>query len=236
MTISAGLLISWRKRLLEAEAHQLLAGPIGKPLHRVGDARRADAGIAAGGDQPVDDLAVDAVGQRIGGDAGGNRVAVVEELQRQLQADRGRPAAAGFADGRRGRASPAAGGAVRAGRTRRRPPRPGRRRRRPPHRSTRRSRSAGRACGRASAAAPESPRRSRPVPSWPPASPARQTREGPSRAAMPAATSADTEVAKARGKARRRIWLFMRSFSIPNAGHEDRTSPHMRSRSAVGGQ
>ena len=67
------------------------------------------SGLPLVGDQPVDDLGVDRVGQGIGGGRGGGEIAVVEELERDLQADRaesafddsqafGRPAAGGATD------------------------------------------------------------------------------------------------------------------------------------------
>ena len=47
--------------------------------------------VAAGGDQPVDDLDVDRIGQGVGGDAGRGRIAVVEQLEREFEADRIEP-------------------------------------------------------------------------------------------------------------------------------------------------
>ena len=70
------------------QAQQALAGPVGElPRDRL-DARGGHRVAAADGDQPVDDLDVDRIGQGIGGDGRGRGVAVVEEFERELEPGR----------------------------------------------------------------------------------------------------------------------------------------------------
>ena len=75
-------------RLFVADAQERLAGPVAELLAHRQDARGGHRLAAAGGDQPVDDLDVDRVGQGIGGDGRRSRVAVVDELQGQLEPGR----------------------------------------------------------------------------------------------------------------------------------------------------
>ena len=76
------------QRLFEAGLEQDLSRPVGEAPPRVGDHLRRDARIAAGGDQPVDDLGLDRVGDGIGGGGRGGIVAVVDELDRVAEPGR----------------------------------------------------------------------------------------------------------------------------------------------------
>ena len=75
-------------RLFVADAQEGLAGPVAELAAHRQDARGGHRVAAAGGNQPVDDLDIDRVGQGIGGDGCRGRVAVVEQLQGQLEPGR----------------------------------------------------------------------------------------------------------------------------------------------------
>ncbi len=76
------------QRLFVAGLKQNLARPVLEPLPDLSDTVGGHALIAAGRDQPVDDLGIDRVGERVGGCGRGGEIAVVEELDGVAETDR----------------------------------------------------------------------------------------------------------------------------------------------------